>query len=319
MSRSSTSSSEPVRAALIGGWPVLLAAVCVVLAGEIVARIALGDDRTWEFWTRSIALKVELVEEAIDAGVPPELLVVGDSSAANNLVPGILEDVLGLRTFNLGTPGNVPADFDVTVRAGILEPLDLRPRVVVACFSGWGFDHRIPKISTGITSAPLARRVRGERVWGDVLGLVRANHRIRLQRTRAPVPTIARNAGWERFPQVLVGRRHRPDLAVRLPAPPKGLVKPPRVVENEADPFEPLVNLLRWTDARGARLVVVTPPTSRPTDLAATLGPWLRERGAVHLDHAALPLKQHSDHMEPAEARVFSRIVAAGVRDGLGL
>lgn len=295
--------------------PVWLIALVMVGLAEVGARVWLGDDGRWQFWNRTMATKVSVLQRLAATDRAPDLLVLGDSSAAFNIQPNVLDEVLGTRGYNLGSAGNYAASFDVTVTRGILPELGFTPSLVVVSFAAHGFDPAHLGQTQRVLSSPLGRRLQGHRVWGDLFYLVRVHHVLRLLRDPPANPTLRRQKGFEPYVQALERRRRRPGLARKLPAPPDWMVRreklQPLVLE---EPLEPFRNLFRWARDHQVGVVLVSPPSEADhlqQEIGALAGDW----GVPFWDYTDAPFKHHLSHLSVDGARRYSRMLARRLKD----
>ncbi len=291
--------------------PILGIALLIVGLAEVGARAVLRDDPTWTYWNRTMASKVRFIERQADRGRTPDALVLGDSSAAFNVIPKVLDEGSDRLTFNLGSAGNYARSFDLVMRQHVLDELP-DPDTYIVSFAGRGFLPESAGQSARILSSPIGQRLQGNRVWGDWLWLVRVHHLLRLYRDPEPAPSVFRNRGFEPYLIALKRRARRPGLAKRLPPPPRLLVRPdpPRPTLDE-DPMQPLRNLFARAQAKDIRVVLLSPPYDPLEDgeepvhidtVAAVCAEW----GVPHLDYTDLPLKSHNYHLDVKGARRYT-------------
>jgi hypothetical protein len=140
--RSSTFSSRTVALSDLfgaGAWQTLAVVMLLVGGAEAVTRLAIAPiGAYWEYWTPGAAAKFEQYRADVRKGTPPDLLIVGDSSAARDLDPRTLGAAAGNNSvFNLGWPANFPLAF----RKSTLPLLRgaTGPATVVVSFSPTGF------------------------------------------------------------------------------------------------------------------------------------------------------------------------------------
>jgi hypothetical protein len=144
MSRSSIFSSEscdfrPKDPAWKAALTVVVIAVAILVAGELVTRVALGTvGRRWEYWHPVAATKFEFVRKAIEQGRPIKTLVVGDSTGAADFNPAMIEQELGARAWNVAWSGNFPLAFEQTTLP-LLTDSRLDVDYVIASFIPAGF------------------------------------------------------------------------------------------------------------------------------------------------------------------------------------
>jgi hypothetical protein len=291
--------------------PILVIALLIVGVAEVSARVVLGDDPTWTYWNRTMASKVRFIKRQAEQGRTPDVLILGDSSAAFNIVPRVLDEGSDRRSFNLGSAGNYARSFDLVMRQHVLDELP-DPDTYVVSFAGRGFLPESAGQSARILSSPIGQRLLGKRVWGDWLWLVRIHHLLRLYRDPEPAPSVFRNRGFEPYLVALKRRARRPGLANRLPPPPRILIRPrPPRPEVEEDPMQPLRNLFQRAAERDIRVVLLSPPYDpleegeEPVHIdtvAAVCAEW----GVPHLDYTDAPLTSHNYHLDVQGARKYT-------------
>lgn len=306
-----------MKRALWAGWPVWAVALGLVVCGELAARAFGPREAGWDAWSRVFATKLATLEQRYARGEGPQLLVVGDSTAAFNIMPGALEEATGLRAFNLGTPGNFPRSFDVVMRQGVLPALPVQPDVLVVSFSSFSLQPDVVGQAPVILASPIARRARGSFVWADHIALVRLHERLRLLREPPPHKTVARMAGYEPYPDALTRRRRQPRLAQQLPAPPAWLGTAPPPVPLEGDPLGPVRALIDDAERADIRVVLVSPPEDLPWRTSA-IASLAAERGVPHLPYAELPIPHQDGHMDYRGALAYSLRMGKDLRALLG-
>lgn len=295
--------------------PVWLIALTMVGLAELGARALLQDDGRWQYWNRTMATKVSMLQRLEESGRAPDLLVLGDSSAAFNLQPAVFDEVLGTHGYNLGSAGNYAASFDVTVTRGILPELGFTPRLAVVSFAAHGFDPEHVGQTERVLSSPLGRRLQGHRVWGDLLYLVRAHHLLRLLRDPPANPSLRRQQGFESYVDALDRRRRRPGLAQKLPEPPPWMVRHQRRQALVLDePLEPFRNLFRWAVEHRVGVVVISPP-SETVNLQDQIGALCQDWGVPYWDYTQAPFKHHLSHLSVEGARRYSTQIARRLKE----
>lgn len=294
--------------------PVWGIAALIFAAAEVGARTWLGDDGTWAYWDRTTAAKVRQLQRLHEQARPPDLLVVGDSSAAFDIVPERLDAALGTQSYNLGTPGNYARSFDVVMTRGLLPSLPSDPDLLVVSFAGHGFKAEALGQTRVVLASPIARRELGERVWGDLLALVRIHHVLRLRRDPPVHPAVLQQRGFEPYALALDRRRRQPALAARLPPPPAWLVRPAAdPPPPDEDALAPLDRLFAWAEARDLPVVLVTPPADDRA-FVDEMHAVAEARGVPHLDYADADYPQHNSHLALPVARAYTTRLAEDLR-----
>ncbi len=164
-----------LRVAIVAG--VLLA------AGEAISRAALMPvGALWEYWNPDAALKFQWYRNASEpaandsAGPMPDVLVVGDSTAARNFDPAALKSPNGpgVEAFNLGWPANFPLAFEYST-IPLLRDGQAVPRVVVVSFSPSAFvdSETTSRFESTILQSAYCRRQREGSLLQDFVWLTR--------------------------------------------------------------------------------------------------------------------------------------------------
>ena len=258
MSRSSTSSSSSLdlntadpawRAAL----KAVAVAVVVLALGEAVSRALLADvGRRWEYWHPYAATKFEFVRTAIERGDRFSVLVVGDSTAAADVDPKVLDETLGPRSWNAGWSGNFPLAFEQTTLPLLADPR-LRAQHVVALFipSGFSAGDQLTPSEAGLVSSTFVQK-RNARQTGDYAYLARLKSAwpflvARLRHRAEP-------AALSRYGFLAQRGQATPALVAREPADDSdGSINPRRLAV--------LRGLLDAARRAGCSLTVVIPPS----------------------------------------------------------
>lgn len=293
-----------------GSWQAVVAALCLVAAAEVIARTAVAPlGAYWEYWTPAAATKFETYRGQVQRGTPPQLLAVGDSTAARDIEPAVVADAAAARdAFNLGWPANFPLAFRESTLP--LLQADVAPRTVVASFSPASFfdSTRVRRFEESILSSSYARRLKGERQVSDVVFLSRLRAGLPFRKNwwgRRPLP-LSTDAGF----MPLNGTDTAVDVAE----------------ENEPfadERFGVLEQLAAAGRAHGFDVVIVVPPRLAPTPARAeqeqVYVARLKASGLHFLDFrdAAFLGREHfydSGHLNREGARIFSRRLGEALR-----
>jgi hypothetical protein len=178
MFRSSIFSSDPLRrlglppADLVG---TIIVALVILASCEGAARAFLpSHGREWQYWDPKAAVKIERFRAEAEHGRYPEVLVLGDSTAASGIDPDILGSTLNARAYNLG----VFAFYPRALRDCVL-PL-LAPargvKIVVASFStrSFSFLPRFASREQAVEDSAFCKDVQGDLDLVDRFYLTRA-------------------------------------------------------------------------------------------------------------------------------------------------
>jgi len=149
-----------------------LVALALVLAAEAGARL-LGAKPEAAYGSPDAMLKWTYYRAAKAAGRPPDLLIIGDSTAAREVDPARLLDCLpsGLTAYNLGHDANFPLALRVSTLP--LLATGAVPRVVVASLSPTTlcFDNQPTAAEAALLRWPAFRQLSGDLGIADHLGL----------------------------------------------------------------------------------------------------------------------------------------------------
>lgn len=314
-SSSSTSSSEPLAPAHLPGLVRTgVVAVLVVLGAELAARVILGPDDDWKFWRMPVGERIDILEARSEA---PEVLIIGDSTAASNLVPADFIEASGHTAYNLGTRGNMLGSFEPTMIETVLPALKNQPRAFVVSFTPQTYGNLpfFEDVASQVNNSLFARSARGELVWGDWFALARFKHRIRAQLDhQANDPTFDSAHGWQPFS--VTEAQKRPNAKTRVPRAPwsrpqkkqRGRVR--RIVPEKLDVLDQLGALA------GERPVIwIVPPAGRAN---VPLVRALEQRAPANVqiwDYSATGYaRAEGAHLEDEAAREFTRAVAERFR-----
>lgn len=302
-SRSSTSSSS---------WVRTVACVLLIVGGaELGARLWLGDDDDWKFWRIVVGERIDLLEQR---PIAPEVLFIGDSTAASNLVPAEFTAITGRTSYNLGTRGNVLGSFEPTMLDGVLPRLRNQPQVFLVSFSSRNYQENpfFDTVAEQVNASLWARSARGEFIWGDLFALARLRHGLRAQLPHQAVdPALDANDGWQ--PWEYTEARNRPNARTQVPPPPWARpgtkVRPPRAKEVD----EKIRIVVRLGELAGDRpVVLLLPPIGRAA--RPQLLRELRARAPSNVrvwDYTGADFERgEGAHLTERGARAFTRTVA---------
>jgi hypothetical protein len=307
-----------------------LIALALLLLAEGGARLLLANqDRSWEYWDASAADKFEGYRREALAGAPPDVLVVGDSSAARDIDPGALLSGLpaGMRAYNLGWPANFPVAFRCTTLP-LLAAGYAAPKLVVASLSVKSFvdDPRGLRLEEGVLSSYFCRRQNGELSLSDRIYLTRLRHFLSFLFPLRPEEILADGFMPLREPKKAAGAARAPrEPAGRQPAAAAEAQTEEGALGLAPERLEVIYELGRLARARGFALIVVIPPrwglaAGSPLDrLTADYREALEEAagelGFTVLDMSRAPFlsEEHfydGGHLLAEGAAVFSKEIA---------
>jgi hypothetical protein len=160
-----------------GTTRTLAVAALFVTVAELGARAALAPISVYgRYWSIPAAMKFETYRRRAAAGVPPDIVVVGDSTGSGDIDPTSMTASLGsLEIFNLATPGNLPPAFRACTLP-LLAADDLAPpNLVLVSLLPTGFidDPAGYRFERAIISSRMCRQLRGEWTFDTTVYLTR--------------------------------------------------------------------------------------------------------------------------------------------------
>jgi hypothetical protein len=286
----------------------------LVLLAELVARAAVAPvGNLWAYWEAGAAVRFESLAAR---GSSYRLVLVGDSTAAWNLSPLDVQAGAGWPgpALNVGQAGNFPAAFRCSTLP-ILAAASRWPGTVVASFAPGQFVTRQARsagLQEGVLESPLCRSRSGEGLVHDYVHLARVRpagrHLLRLWSGDALLPE-AENGGF---------RPLADDDGLPPVVPPPSTASRPRAVDAEA--LAVLQDLSALATARGARLVLLLPPTltdwapyARVADEIQAMARPPQVRVVDWRDRRGLTARDFADrvHLNRDGAQRFSRLLGA--------
>ncbi|MCM2254856.1 MAG: hypothetical protein NDJ94_04215 [Vicinamibacteria bacterium] len=297
-------------------WPWSTALfVGLLLCSELLARAVVAPTgRLWAYWEADAGVKLEYVASRVG---DLRALVVGDSTAAWNIEPAALQAGAAWdgEVVNVGLAGNFPGAFRCSTLP-ILEAAPRWPAVVIASFAPGAFNPTASsrRSQAGILDSPLCRSLAGQAIVQDWVHLTRlrgaSRHLFRLW-TGGPLLPAPPDGGY-----------HNPDTPPRRPrVPAAGAARSKRGGRVDPESFAVLQRLARLASQRGARLVLLLPPTLQDW---ATYEEYARQvfalsdrDGAIRVadwrDSRGLGESEFADgvHLTRRGASVFSRLLGA--------
>lgn len=227
----------------------------VLAVAELSCRALLADvGARWEYWHPTAAIKFEYVRDAIRDGKRIETLVVGDSTAAADFDPRVFDAELGGPSWNAAWSGNFPLAFAETTLP-LLENPHLQVGAIVASFipSGFGGSDAMTPSEVSLVSSTFVQKLKHGSATGDYAWLARVRTAwpfLAERFTGHGQPEAVRKFGYEPLRGVATAD------AVRREPLESGAA-------NELSPrrMQVLLRLARAARERGARLVVVIPPS----------------------------------------------------------
>jgi len=157
-------------------WRSLALAGVLLIAAEAAARILLAPvgEHLWTYWDADAVDRFEWYRTLAASGNPPDVVFIGDSTAARNIDPAEFSAAAGgLTAYNMGWPANFP----LALAANTFELLETGtpPRYVVLVNVPTSYfeDPRVRKLERSVLNSVIGQRHRGEWVAADWLYLAR--------------------------------------------------------------------------------------------------------------------------------------------------
>ena len=284
----------------------ILLAILLLVGAELFARSALapiGD--YWQYWEPEVAVKIETYRAMVRNGVPPRILIVGDSTGEFDIDPvSVADDSIseGPEVYNLAWAANRAEAFR-RCTLPVLAKGPVSELVVVSLSPDAFIESRASRQSEqAITSSSFCKNLNGQRNVADYLYVARIRWAWPFLEnwwggTRLPyAPNSGGFAGLDRdFARV----------AARFA---DGSVVPER--------FAVIADLVQLAGSRGFKLVFLLPPRIDPTPYRLNADRQYREylmaSGLPVLDYRGVPFLTRrnfadQNHLNRAGARIYSR------------
>lgn len=302
----------------------LAVALGVFCGAELAARAALRPlGRYWEYWSPAAATKFEWFRRQAESGHPYDIVIVGDSTAANNLDPESIRGAMAgaPRVYNLGWPANFPLAFEEST-VPLFDRSPGQPAALLASFNPEGFvtTPNVLRFEAGIRSSPICKRIETGWVAGDIVQLARVRSALPLWKDRwlrgIPWDVPPRQEGF--IPHG-TGSQALPEGAGNA-----GSDQPSLPLEDSR--FEAIRKIARVAKANRIELVVLVPPRREASPASATLideyvarlNEESRTLGFQIIDGRDAGLVASGDfsdvvHLTAEGARRFSRAIGAAL------
>lgn len=291
-----------------GPLGVVAFVLLLLLGAELLSRVITAPyEKSWPYWHPGAANKFEGYRSLASQNKTPSIVIVGDSTAARNLDPKLIQEALPSGSaFNLAWPSNFIGAFPCTTLPLLSEPLSA-PRVVLVSLSPLGFyDNPTSKrLEANITSSAYCRMMADEFELAQYLALARYSHL-----------SVALLRGNE---------EGQPDGFMPLAPKEKSPAKSPRERRSDTPQTSPSLNIKKaeilealaaLSTNRGARLVILIPPNQRqqrqpPKDFTDFVLALCEKYNADLLDYSAADFLQDEDfydagHLNQNGAKRFS-------------
>lgn len=155
---------------------VLLVTLLLIAGAELGVRVLLRHaGNTWQYWDEAAAVKFEYYQKLAAAEDYPDVLIVGDSTAARDFAPESMQQVLPQSTiYNLAYPANFPLAFRCTT-IPLLQLSQKAPKVVIIQFSPSSFldSKNTVHFEQSILTSPLCKKWAGQPLAAEHIYLAR--------------------------------------------------------------------------------------------------------------------------------------------------
>lgn len=230
---------------------LLLFVIAETMSRAIVGRVG----RRWEYWDKAAAIKFEDYRTQVSSNAGPDIVVIGDSTAARDLDPqSMAKGYLAAKDiYNLAWPANFPLAFRVTTLPLLREPYHA-PRIVLASFTPESFtdNPRVNEFEQEILKSTYCQHLLGRHSFAD---------KFFLPRLRNAMPFIHDSLKPdEEFNELRKNRGFMPSDAVvkddRTAGP---ATSDSQIVDSR---FDVLIELAELSQQRKFDLYILIPPVS---------------------------------------------------------
>lgn len=231
-------------------------ALLLFVIAEGMSRAIIGKvGRRWEYWDKMAAIKFEDYRTQVSSNAGPDIVVIGDSTAARDLDPrSMSKDYLsGKDIYNLAWPANFPLAFRVTTLPLLREPYQA-PRIVIASFTPQSFtdNPRVDEFEQEILKSTYCQHLLGNYSFAD---------KFFLPRLRSAMPFIHdRLKPDEEFNELRKNRGFMPSEAgVKDDRTADSATSDSQIVDSR---FDVLIELAELSQQRKFDLYILIPPVS---------------------------------------------------------
>ena len=155
---------------------IVLALLLFAIAESVSHTILRKVDRRWEYWDKIAAVKFEDYRTRVSSNAGPDIVIIGDSTAARDLDPRSMatDQLSGKDIYNLAWPANFPLAFRITTLPLLREPYQA-PRIVLASFTPGSFtdNPRVNEFEQEILKSTYCQHVWGNYSFADKFFLPR--------------------------------------------------------------------------------------------------------------------------------------------------
>ena len=158
-------------------WALLLFVLAEGVSRAIVGKVG----RRWEYWDTIAAVKFEDYRTRVSSNTRPDVVIIGDSTAARDLDPHSMaaDQLAGKDIYNLAWPANFPLAFRITTLPLLRQPYQA-PRIVLASFSPGSFSDnpRVVEFEQQILKSTYCQHVLGNYSFADKFSLPRLRNAV---------------------------------------------------------------------------------------------------------------------------------------------
>jgi hypothetical protein len=187
-----------------------------LLTTEFALRLGMAPlGSSWTYWSLAAAAKYEYYQQ-VALHSAPELVVIGDSTAARDISPEVLKEKLGAKVtaYNLAWPSNYPGALPCTTFPLLSLPYH-SPKVVIVSLHANGFTNspKALRLEANITSSPyckMKKRAPEEKriVFLEQLAALAAENNFRLVVVNPPNQTAQPQSLYAARVQEVANKHH---------------------------------------------------------------------------------------------------------------
>jgi len=247
---------------------IALALLLFAMAEGVSRAIVRKVGRRWEYWDKIAAVKFEDYRTRVSSNAGPDIVIIGDSTAARDLDPRSMarDHLAGKDIYNLAWPANFPLAFRVTTLPLLREPYQ-EPRIVLASFTPASFTEnpRVSEFEQEILTSTYCQHLLGNHSFAD---------NFFLPRLRNAMPFIHDNfEPNQEFNELRKNRGFMPsESVIEVDRTADSATSAPQIVGSR---FDVLIELAELSRQRKFELYILIPPVS-PALEASTAATYQR-------------------------------------------
>lgn len=227
---------------------LLLFAIAESVSRTIVRRVG----RRWEYWDKVAAVKFEDYRTRVSLNAGPDIVIIGDSTAARDLDPRSMatDHLTGKDIYNLAWPANFPLAFRTTTLPLLREPYQA-PKIVLASFTPGSFtdNPRVGEFEQEILTSTYCQHVLGNYSFADKFFLPRLRNALPfIRKPNEEFNELRKNKGF--MPSEAVAEEYRTSDSGT------------RASQIIASRFDVLIELADLSQQRKFELYILIPPVS---------------------------------------------------------